>query len=58
MKYRLLFIGLVSGLFASLTMNVIHSESLDAAKETIQINEMVHSRVINSLHDRLMELED
>jgi len=40
------------------TWNVIHSESLDAAKETIQINEMVHSRVINSLHDRLMELED
>ena len=57
MKYRLLFIGLVSGLFASLTMNVIHSESLDVAKETIQINEMVHSKVINSLHDILMELE-
>jgi hypothetical protein len=58
MKYRLLFIGLLSVLFASLTMNVIHSESLDVAKETIQINEMVHSKVINSLHDRLLELED
>lgn len=58
MKYRLLFIGLLSVLFASLTMNVIHSESLDVAKETIQINEMVHSKVINSLHDRLLELEN
>jgi hypothetical protein len=57
MKYRLLFIGLVSILFASLTMNVIHSESLDIAKETIQLNEIVQSKVINDLHDRLMELE-
>jgi hypothetical protein len=58
MKYRLLFICLLSVLFVSLTMNVIHSESLDVAKETIQINEMVHSKVINSLHDRLLELEN
>ena len=58
MKYRLLFIGLVSVLFASLTMNVIHSESLQAANETIEINNMVQSKVINSLHDRLMILED
>ena len=58
MKYRLLFIGLVAVLFASLTMNVIHSESLDAAHKTIEIHDMVQTKVINSLHDRLMQLED
>ena len=58
MKYRLLFIGLITVLFASLTMNVIHSESLDVANQTIEINNMVQSKVINSLHDRLMELEN
>jgi hypothetical protein len=58
MKYRLLFIGLLSVLFASLTMNVIHSESLDVAKESIRINDMVQSKVINNLNDRLIELED
>lgn len=58
MKYRLLFICLLSVLFASLTMNVIHSESLDAAKETIRINDIVQTRVVNDLHNRLIELED
>jgi hypothetical protein len=58
MKYRLLFIGLLSVLFASLTMNVIHSESLDVAKESIRINDMVQTKVINNLNDRLIELED
>lgn len=58
MKYRLLFIGLLSVLFASLTMNVIHSESLDAAKETIRINDIIQTRVVNDLHNRLIELED
>lgn len=58
MKYRLLFIGLLSVLFASLTMNVIHSESLDVAKESIRINDMVQTKVINNLNDRIIELED
>jgi hypothetical protein len=58
MKYRLLFIGLLSVLFASLTMNIIHSESLDVAKESIRINDMVQTKVINNLNDRLIELED
>jgi exosome complex RNA-binding protein Csl4 len=58
MKYRLLFIGLLSVLFASLTMNVIHSESLEVAKESIKISDMVQTRVINSLNDRLIELEN
>jgi hypothetical protein len=58
MKYRLLFIGLLSVLFASLTMNVIHSESLDVAKESIRINDMVQTKVINNLNDRLIELEN
>jgi hypothetical protein len=58
MKYRLLFIGLLSVLFASLTMNVIHSESLDDAKEIIQINEVINSKMMSSLHNRLIELEN
>jgi hypothetical protein len=58
MKYRLLFICLLSVLFASLTMNVIHSESLEAVKEVNKINEMVHTKMVSSLHDRLMELEN
>jgi general stress protein CsbA len=58
MKYRLLFICLLSVLFASLTMNVIHSECLEAVKEVNKINEMVHTKMVSSLHDRLMELEN
>jgi hypothetical protein len=58
MKYRLLFIGLLSVLFVSLTMNVIHSESLEVAKESIRINDMVQTKVINNLNDRLIELEN
>lgn len=58
MKYRLLFIGLVAVLFASLTVNVIHSESLDAAKEAIKVTDMVQSRLITILHDRIYELEN
>jgi hypothetical protein len=58
MKYRLLFICLLSVLFASLTMNVIHSESLEAIKEVNKINEMVHTKMVSNLHDRLIELEN
>jgi hypothetical protein len=58
MKYRLLFIGLLSVLFASLTMNVIHSESLEAVKETNKINDMIHTKMVTDLHDRLIELEN
>jgi hypothetical protein len=58
MKYRLLFIGLLSILFASLTMNVIHSESLDVANQTIEINNMTQTKVINDLYNRLLELEN
>ena len=58
MKYRLLFICLLSVLFASLTMNVIHSESLEAAKETMKISDMVQEKVVGNLHDRLIELEN
>jgi len=58
MKYRLLFICLLSVLFASLTMNVIHSESLEAVKEVNKINDMIHTKMVSNLHDRLMELEN
>jgi hypothetical protein len=58
MTYRLLFIVLLSILFASLTMNVIHSECLESVKETNQINEIIHTRMVSDLHDRLMELEN
>ena len=58
MTYRLLFIVLLSILFASLTMNVIHSECLESVKETNQINETIHTRMVSDLHDRLIELEN
>jgi hypothetical protein len=58
MTYRLLFIVLLSILFASLTMNVIHSECLESVKETNQINEIIHTRMVSDLHDRLIELEN
>jgi hypothetical protein len=58
MTYRLLFIVLLSILFASLTMNVIHSECLESVKETNQINEIIHTRMVSDLHNRLMELEN
>jgi hypothetical protein len=58
MKYRLLFICLLSVLFASLTMNVIHSECLESVKETNKINDIIHTRMVSDLHDRLMELEN
>lgn len=58
MKYRLLFICLVSILFVSLTMNVIHSEALSATKESLRISDMVQNKVINDLHIRINELEN
>jgi len=39
-------------------MNVIHSECLESVKETNQINEIIHTRMVSDLHDRLMELEN
>ena len=39
-------------------MNVIHSESLEAAKETMKISDMVQEKVVGNLHDRLIELEN
>jgi hypothetical protein len=58
MKYRLLFICLLSVLFVSLTMNVIHSESLSATKESLRISDMVQNKVINDLYNRITELEN
>ena len=58
MKYRLLFIGLLSVLFVSLTMNVIHSESLAAAKESTKIDEMVYKTIVSQLHNKINELEN
>jgi hypothetical protein len=58
MKYRLLFIGLLSVLFASLTMNAIHSESLKTVQTTIEINDMIQTKAVNGLRDRLIQLED
>ena len=58
MKYRLLFIGLLSVLFASLTMNVIHSESLEVAEERIRVDDMVYSTIVSQLHNKIRELEN
>jgi hypothetical protein len=58
MKYRLLFICLLSVLFASLTMNVIHSESLETAKESMEMDSLIYKTIVNQLHDRINELED
>jgi hypothetical protein len=58
MKYRLLFIGLLSVLFASLTMNVIQSESLEVAKERTRVDDMVYRTIVSQLHDKINELEN
>jgi hypothetical protein len=58
MKYRLLFICLLSVLFASLTMNVIHSESLEVAKERTRVDDMVYRTIVSQLHDKINELEN
>ena len=58
MKYRLLFICLLSVLFASLTMNVIHSESLEVAEERMRVDDMVYSTIVSQLHNRINELEN
>lgn len=58
MKYRLLFIGLLSVLFASLTMNIIHSESLEIAKENMEMDSLMYKTIVNQLHDRINELEN
>ena len=58
MKYRLLFIGLLSVLFASLTMNVIHSECLGVAEERIRVDDMVYGTIVSQLHNRINELEN
>ena len=58
MKYRLLFICLLSVLFASLTMNVIHSESLEVAEERMRVDDMVYGTIVSQLHNRINELEN
>ena len=58
MKYRLLFICLLSVLFASLTMNVIHSECLEVAEERIRVDDMVYGTIVSQLHNRINELEN
>ena len=58
MKYRLLFIGLLSVLFDSLTMNVIHSESLEVAEERMRVDDMVYGTIVSQLHNRINELEN
>jgi hypothetical protein len=58
MKYRLLFICLLSVLFASLTMNVIHSESLDVAEERMRVDDMIYGTIVSQLHNRINELEN
>ena len=58
MKYRLLFIGLLSVLFASLTMNVIHSECLAVAEERMRVDDMVYGTIVSQLHNRINELEN
>ena len=58
MKYRLLFIGLLSVLFASLTMNVINSECLEVAEERMRVDDMVYGTIVSQLHNRINELEN
>lgn len=58
MKYRLLFIGLLSVLIASLSFNVIHSESLELANQNMEIDQQIYQQTISILHSRIIELEN
>jgi hypothetical protein len=39
-------------------MNVIHSESLETAKESMEMDSLIYKTIVNQLHDRINELED
>lgn len=58
MKTRLIFIFLLALLIGSLSFNVIHSESLELAKENIQSDEKIYRQVVSILHERIIELEN
>lgn len=56
MHYRLLFIVLVSLLFGSFTMNLIHYDAYVRAEQDKQFNEKFYPRLIENLHERLNEV--
>ena len=58
MKIRLIFTFLLALLIGSLSFNVIHSESLELAKQNIQSDEKIYQQVVSMLHERIIELEN
>lgn len=58
MKYRLLFIGLLSVLFASLSFNAINSSCLEITKYSMEMDERMYRTIVNQLYDRINELEN
>lgn len=58
MKHRLLFIGLLSLLFASLSFNAIHSSSLEVARESMEMDSRMYKTIVSQLHERINELEN
>lgn len=58
MKYRLLFISLLSLLIASVSFNMIHLESLAVVEAAIKTESKVYRIVVNQLWDRINQLEN
>jgi len=58
MRIRLLFIFLLAILIGSLSFNVIHSESLELAKQNIESDEKIYQQIVGILHERIIELEN
>jgi hypothetical protein len=58
MHYRLLFIVLVSLLFGSFSMNLIHYDACVRAEQDREFNDGFYPKIIEKLHTRLCELEE
>jgi hypothetical protein len=58
MHYRLLIIFLVSLLFGSFSMNLIHYDAYVRAEQDREFNEEFYPRLIEKLHTRLCEVEE
>ena len=57
MKYRLTIIFLLSLLFASFSFNFLHYDALIRADFNNKFDNEYSSKIINSLHKRVIEIE-
>jgi hypothetical protein len=58
MKYRLIIIFLASLLFASFSFNCLHYDALLRAEYDSKFNSGFDSKIIEKLHQRLIEVEN